>query len=247
MKWSESVFVVGTLVVSNWCSSVGAQHVYQFPRGAVYHTVQPVAEYVVVDSYSTPAPVQEYRVPVSGGPVVSGTGPCDCSNGHTADCVANIRCRISVTGTSSTPKKRPVLDHPDLVVVPPSADDCEPDVKKIPFYDGDEKGTGQVNLPKKQAVCKEVYHFKNETYTVCGCTIKVCIPCKIEIEEKCDCVPTPTSIPLVARIRRSTGSGPVKADIWAYEVPGLPSKAVLATDVASTEANSLFPGAKFTY
>lgn len=198
-----------------------------------YYSNPPV--YQAPSVYHQPAPVWH-----NNSPCQPRHQSCNCGCGGTTGCVENPGdCKLIITpGTiCSTKTTQPIP------VKPPCDCDCEKVTKK--FYDGEQKRNGWTEVPTKIIECEEKYRFERKTFSVCGCKVTVCIPCAIDYINSEKCEPRSKEVEMVARIRASS-LGPKRADIWVYNVKGLPDKAVLALNVTASEANNRF-NASFNY
>jgi len=171
------------------------------------------------------------------GPTVISGNRCGCGCGGQSGCVENPgNCDLQIIPGVCKGCKTTQPIH----VIPPK--DCEGTKITKKFYERDIPGEGTTMVPTKVSSCEEIYRFEKKTYSVCGCTIRVCVPCAIDTITSDKCEPMPKKVNIVARVRTGTN----RADIWANGVPGLPSQAVLGTNLTSAEANAKF-GSTFSY
>lgn len=164
----------------------------------------------------------------------------DCGCGIKPHCDSNI-CDLKIYGKGVCYSKSSTPIH----VNPPT--DCECFSENIPFYYDEQEREGTTVVPASVKSCIEEFKFTKRTFEICGCKLEVCIPCAIEVCKKEECKPREKRVKMVARVRTSSkGSANPRADIWVFNIQGLPDKAVLALNVDSDTANRKF-NASFDY
>ena len=170
----------------------------------------------------------------------------DCETHQDSDCDCDSDC-VENPGNCDLVIRRGTLDETitteEIKVDPPT--DCDCKTVKIDFYEDKEECVATIMVPKKIVKCEEKYLFERKTFDICGCELEICIPCKRKITKTVTCEEAKSKETLVARIRTGN-SVPKRADIWVYDVKGYPSKAVLALNITSADANRKF-GTTFRY
>lgn len=165
---------------------------------------------------------------------------CNCPPGHPphhGHCTENPHCSYLV---KPSPGAIRLKTRTPIKVTMPGPHDCDIMEITTPFYEKDIQADGTIDVPKSIKNTVEKYLFERRSYTLCGCTINICVPCAIECSEKIECKPTPTTVPLVIRVRTDLNGGNKVADVWANNIRGLPSQAVLGLKLTATEINNTF-------
>lgn len=206
----------------------------QFGFAQTYYQNQPVYQAPPVYSHPTPTTVWNNNSPCQTVVTPSQQG-CNCGCGGSTGCVENPgNCDLVVTpGVLWSNKKTE-----KICVDPPT--DCECITTNIKFYEKDVPCDGWIDVPTKIVECREQFRFERKTFSVCGCKVTVCIPCAIDYISCEKCEPRRKKVKLVARVRTEPSTGERRADIWAYNIQGLPSKAVLALNVTASVASKKF-------
>lgn len=163
---------------------------------------------------------------------------CDCGCGSTGICQDNPDCDYQVFRSPGSSHRKVIKT---FNIPNPSSNDCiDGGEVTIPFYRKDVPTNGTVDVPAVTKRCVESYRFEQRNYDICGCKIKVCVPCEVVCDESKQCEPVPMEVPILIRVRREPVGGILVADVWANDVKGLPKTAVLGTKMTATEINNKF-------
>ncbi len=195
----------------------------QYPTRVVYPRGRVVSQRIIHSNAPTNV-VYQTPTPITPAP----QSLCDCGCGATSSgCVFAPDCTFKISGSVITPPtERHVKDYE--YVMPDESECIDLDPENLPFYDQDIPAPGKVEVPRRKTKCVERYKFERKKYTLCGCTIEVCVPCEVVCIDSSDCEPFEVDAQLLVRVRRELGPGGTKvADVWVENVRGLPKPAVL--------------------
>lgn len=123
----------------------------------------------------------------------------------------------------------------------PGKDDCEVvDLGTIPFYKQDIPAQATIEVPRKTKSCVEKFEFQQCCFNVCGCDVKVCVPCRVYCDETSQCSPVPLTTEVKVRVRTEAHNGAAVADVWVTGVKGLPDPAVIGLQLTADQINQRY-------
>lgn len=195
-----------------------------------------------VESHPVPIYPQFYTQPYSvptPAPAVSGTtvvvtpaSNCPCLPAPTGHCSDNCVAPFQLT-PSNCPVVRNECDIP-FTVTPIQQPVCQTHA----FYGPSQKFQDVVNVPVLVETCTEVIKFETVAINLQCCTVSVCVPCKKITEKTQACTSLPKKIDLES-FRRKDGM----IDVYALNVPGMPTKYVQRQKMSEDEYKVVFRGA----
>jgi hypothetical protein len=170
---------------------------------------------------------------VYGGPLQSTDACCPCPPGPGRchdDCTNPPRIIYKPYNCPPTEDCKPI----EVTITPGPKPDCV----EIPFYCKciDFKFTEKV--PVRVIECEEIIRFKDYTIDLKCCEITVCVPCErcIVKREKCELRPLEVKIHACRRTKDKT------IDVYALDVPGMPTNYVLHLRMSEDEFKKAYPG-----
>lgn len=156
---------------------------------------------------------------------------CGCSNpsGSCWDLGGNCITPVIIPGTcciETNCKDIPVVFCP------------QPDINcvKKPAYQECKSEKRKVKVPETKEICEEFLKFKNIDVPFPCCKVQVCVPCAICVKKSKVCEPVIKEI-TVEICKRWDNS----FDVYAINVPGMPTKYVLELAVKQGDLDTKFP------
>lgn len=185
-----------------------------------------------------PQPVQNKSQQAQYGQAyqVQKSDPCDCCSTPTPPCgPCNDVCKEYTIKPGTCSSSTSCTPIPVVYTTP-----VEPSCEKIPYYINCKKERREALVPKIVETCREFYRFKTIKINIC-CEIEVCVPCEKCCEKKKECKAVKECIDVdVCELQGHPGH----YDVYALNVPGMPTKFVLARDISLNEVNQRFPRCK---
>lgn len=179
--------------------------------------------------YAAPVP-PAYVAP---GVVQSADPCCPCPPGGSGRCKDDCtnQPRITYHPENCPPTQ---VCKPIGVTITPSP---EPECVNIPFYGKPISSKQKVKVPVHYMECEEVIRFEDYTINLKCCSITVCVPCEVCQVKREKCVEQEREVAIEAYRRRDQ-----TIDVYALNVPGLPTKYVLRLKMSEPDFKTAYPG-----
>lgn len=180
--------------------------------------------------YVVPA---NYPGTIIQGNIISSADPCcPCppgSSGCKDDCINPPRIIHKPYNCPPSEVCKPI----PVVITPGPGPDCV----EIPFYGKPVAFKHKAKVPVVLIECEEVIRFMDYTIDLKCCEIKLCVPCERCIVKREKCVEQEKEVSIEA-FRRRDGT----IDVYALNVPGLPTKFVLRLKMSESDFKAAYPG-----